>query len=49
MTLNELSTALQEMLDSAPNGEISTMYHLFGIRYASEIKDSGFSPQEIVK
>ena len=49
MTLNELSTALQEMYETAPQGEKAAMIHLFGIRYAAEIKDSDFSINDIVK
>ena len=38
MTLNELGTKLSEMYNNAPKGNSVAMIHLFGIKYANEIK-----------
>ena len=48
MTLSALSSCLRRMYDSAREGEQIAMIHLFGIRYASEIKSAGYSPKDIV-
>ena len=42
MTINELGSALNDMYHNASKGEVVAMIHLFGIKYASEIKQCGF-------
>ena len=49
MTLNELAGKLSEMYNNAPKGDAVAMIHLFGIRYASEIKESEYSKKDIIK
>ena len=49
MTQKELANILSDMYDNAPEGEATTMIHLFGIRYADEIRDSGTPVTEIVR
>ena len=49
MTLNELAGKLSEMCDNAPKGDKVAMIHLFGIKYASEIKDSEYSKKDIIR
>lgn len=49
MTPEELSKALSDMHDSAPEGEKPTMIRLFGIKYADEIRDCGATVTEIVR
>ena len=48
MTLNELGAKLCEMYDNAPKGDSVAMIHLFGIKYASEIKGSNYSKKDII-
>jgi hypothetical protein len=48
MTLNELGTKLREMYNNAPKGDSVAMIHLFGIKYASEIKENAFSKKDII-
>ena len=48
MTLNELGSKLKEMYDDAPKGNSVAMIHLFGIKYADEIKNSEFSKRDII-
>jgi hypothetical protein len=48
MTLNELGTKLSEMYNNAPKGDAVAMIHLFGIKYANEIKDSKYSKKDII-
>jgi len=43
MTLTELSNKLSEMYTNAQKGEQVTNIHLFGIKYASQIKESPYS------
>ena len=38
MTINQLGVALSDMYHNAPKGETVAMVHLFGIKYAEEIK-----------
>ncbi len=47
MTLKELGEKLNEMYNNAPNGDSVAMIHLFGIKYANEILQSGFSKKDI--
>jgi len=49
MTLNELGTKLSEMYNDAPKGNAVAMIHLFGIKYANEIKESEYSKKDIIK
>lgn len=49
MTLNELGSKLNEMYSNAPKGGSVAMIHLFGIKYASEIKESEYSKKDIIK
>ncbi len=37
------------MVNNAPKGEISTQYHLFGIKYFAEIKDADFTADDIAE
>lgn len=39
MRPEELGRTLRKMYDDAPEGEKTTMIHLFGIKYANEIHD----------
>lgn len=49
MTLNELGEALSNMYNNAPTGDSVAMIHLFGIRYAEQIKNIGASSKAIAK
>lgn len=49
MTLNELGTKLGEMYNNAPKGGAVVMIHLFGIKYADDIKKSGYSKKDIIQ
>lgn len=48
MTLKELGEKLNEMYNSR-KGEAVVMIHLFGVKYAEEIKASGYSKKDIIK
>ena len=47
MTLQQLGEKLNEMYFKSNDGEAVVMIHLFGIKYASEIKESGASMKAI--
>lgn len=47
MTLQKLGQKLKEMYFESKEGEAVVMIHLFGIRYASEIRESGESMKAI--
>ena len=49
MTLNELGKKLSEMYNNAPKGDSVAMIHLFGIKYANEIKHSNYSKKDIIE
>lgn len=49
MTINELGIKLNEMYNNAPKGDAVAMIHLFGIRYANEIKQSNYSKKDIIE
>jgi hypothetical protein len=49
MTLNELGTKLSQMYNNAPKGDAVAMIHLFGIKFANEIKQSEYSKKDIIK
>jgi len=44
----ELGQKLKEMYDNAPTGEKALQIHLFGIKYADEIKENDNSIKDIV-
>ncbi len=48
MTLKELGSKLSEMYNKAPKGESVAMIHLFGVKYAIEIKQSNYSKKDII-
>ena len=48
MAPEELADILSRMYREAPVGEATTMIHLFGIRYAGEIRTCGASASKIV-
>lgn len=39
MTLDEAAKILRKMYDEAPENEKAVQFHLFGIKYAEQIKD----------
>jgi hypothetical protein len=49
MTIVELGKKLSEMYENAPEGGQVAMIHLFGIRYASEIKKNNYTAGDIIK
>ena len=49
MTLEELIAKLKGMHDSAPEGEKTTIIHLFGILYADELENCGVSKTAAAK
>ena len=49
MTPGKLGATLFSMYDGALPGEKTTMIHLFGVKYAAEIRDCGASVTEIVR
>jgi len=49
MTKQELSSILSRMVENAPKGTITTQYHLFGIKYSSEINDAEFTADDIAE
>lgn len=49
MTLMELGSKLSDMYRNAQKGNSVAMIHLFGIKYAAEIKESKFSKKDIIK
>ncbi len=49
MTTDTLATTLFDMYSGARHGEKTTMIHLFGIKYADDIRDCGASVAEIVR
>ncbi len=49
MTINELGEILSNMYEDAPNGDSVAMIHLFGIKYAEQIKSLGVSCEAITK
>lgn len=49
MTLNELADVLSDMYRNAPHGDSVAMIHLFGIKYAREIKTLEASCKAIAK
>ncbi|NIY92026.1 HTH-like domain-containing protein [Vibrio diazotrophicus] len=49
MTLNELADTLSDMYQNASHGDSVAMIHLFGIKYALDIKVLGVSCKAIAK
>lgn len=49
MNEHELGRILKEMYDNAPKGEKVAMIHIFGIKYANEIRDNNLIPKNILK
>lgn len=49
MTLQQLEQILKNMYFDSNEGEAVAMIHLFGIKYASEIKSLGASMKSIAK
>jgi|APSaa5957512535_1039671.scaffolds.fasta_scaffold26858_2 hypothetical protein len=49
MTLNDLADILAKMYKTAPKGEAVLMIHLFGVKYADEIRSLGLNSREIVE
>jgi hypothetical protein len=49
MTSDELANELKSMYLNAEKGESVTMIHLFAIKYAKEIKNSGVSMLSIAE
>jgi hypothetical protein len=47
MTLQQLGQKIKEIYFESREGEAVVMIHLFGIRYASEIRESGESMKAI--
>ncbi|TWT44838.1 hypothetical protein RAS1_12560 [Phycisphaerae bacterium RAS1] len=47
MTVAELASKLRTMYGDALHGEKKTMIHLFGIKYARQIRDSDLSCRDI--
>jgi 5-methylcytosine-specific restriction protein B len=48
VTVDELARKLVEMYENA-DGDKAAMVHLFGIRYADEIREAGCSATDIIK
>lgn len=48
-TLLEFSSTLKDMYRNAPHGDQVAMIHLFGIKYAIEIKNAECSLKEILQ
>lgn len=48
MILNELGITFSEMYNDAPKGYADVMTHLFGIKYANEIKKNSYSKKDIL-
>ncbi len=46
MIKQELSNKLKTMVSNAPQGEITTQYHLFGILYSLYIQDADFTADD---
>jgi 5-methylcytosine-specific restriction protein B len=49
MNLRQLGEILNKMYFESSDGEAAAMVHLFGIKYAFEIKESGASMKAIAK
>ena len=49
MTKQQLSIILKKMVENAQKGTITTQYHLFGIKYATEINNANFTADDIAE
>ena len=49
MTLKDFGITLSNMYQNAPEGKKVLMIHLFGIKYAKEIKESDYKVSDILK
>lgn len=49
MTLQELGKTLHDMYFDSEDGEAVAMIHLFGVKYAKQIKELGASKKAIAK
>ncbi|AZQ12211.1 hypothetical protein [Shewanella khirikhana] len=49
MKSEELAKILKEMYFTSGDGETAVSIHLFGIKYAEQIKECGVSPKQIAK
>ena len=49
MKAEELGTTLNEIYFNAKEGETATMIHLFGIKYANDIRNGSVSPKKIAE
>jgi len=49
MNLNDLAEILSEMYENAEYEYKEAMIHLFGIRFALEIKEGGFNASKIIE
>lgn len=49
MTINELGSHLSKMYHNAPKGDAVAMIHVFGIKYAQEVQQSGYSKKDIAE
>ncbi|MGI9013676.1 MAG: HTH-like domain-containing protein [Phycisphaerales bacterium] len=49
MSAQELGNTLREMYDGADKGSAVVMIHLFGIKYATQIRESGANARDIVR
>jgi hypothetical protein len=49
VTLNELGKILKDMYDNAPRGDQAAIIHLFGVKYADEIRNSEYTPKDILR
>lgn len=48
-TREQLGGTLRRMYDDAPSGEKVANIHLFGIKYATEIRDAGLTAGDVVR
>ncbi|AUG55539.1 HTH-like domain-containing protein [Thalassospira marina] len=49
MNERDLVNVLNEMYEGAASGEAAVMVHLFGIKYANQIKAADTSPSRLAK
>lgn len=47
--IDELGGILRRMYDGAPKGEKVANIHLFGIKYASDLRNAGITAGQVVK
>ena len=49
LTAQQLGDILRDMYENAKEGYAVVLIHLFGIKYAEQIRDSGVTPMDIVR